>query len=86
MSVYALDPIRKLGSSAADTTLLVIRDYIVDKNRGFRSNFIEALLDFEPSMLKSFVPILQEIIKDENQPEIIRNKAKEVLEALGEEK
>lgn len=80
---YALWPLRKIGSPKADAVIPLLHDRIVSNHREcIRRASIEALQDFDPSVVRPLVPILRECLSDES--EAIRTSARQVLDALGE--
>ena len=78
---YALWPIRKIGSPQADAALPIMRKKMMSiSNERVRKVSLEALQDFEPSVVRPFMPILQECLLD--QSEVVQANAQMILKRI----
>jgi hypothetical protein len=81
VSVYALGPIRKIGSPKANSALRIIGDLILrSRNTQNKLAYINALVDFDPMAVKQLLPILEVCLDDDVVP--IRTSADSVLRFL----
>jgi hypothetical protein len=80
---YALWPLRKIGSPRANAVVPLLRDKILSRrNPHIRQVSIEALQDFDPSIVQPLVPILRDCLADNSSA--IRTGASRILSILGE--
>jgi HEAT repeat protein len=80
---YALWALRKIGSPQADAVIPILREKILSQRKEYiRCKAIEALADFDPSVVRPLIPVLQDCLQDDSQK--IRDSARKILTWLGE--
>jgi hypothetical protein len=78
---YALWPLRKIGSPKANAAVPLLRDKILSRRKPhIRQVSIEALQDFDPSIVRTLVPILCDCLADDSPA--IRASASKILSVL----
>jgi len=83
VDLYAIGPLRRIGSPKADAAIPLLANKIHSTRSGrIRRECIEALEDFDASVIRPLVPILRERLDEDSEE--LRSSARRILDLLGE--